>query len=482
MNSSAEQVLAKLFHSWAGEKAERLTPLVPAASRRLYFRLEGPTQTVIGTWNVNQRENLAFLHFARQFRKNGVNVPEIYAVDPNDHAYLQQDLGDRSLYQMLPEPGASFSGALIEKYKDVLTRLSYLQGPGSEGIDYQYAYPTPVFDQQAMLWDLNYYKYYFLKYLDIPFDEVALEKEFQQLCAWLARADAEYFMYRDFQSRNIMYHRGEPWFIDFQGGRKGPVFYDVVSLLWQAKADLPHELRTHLLDHFLEQFGQYSRVEKTAAHAFFYGFSLLRTLQVLAVYGLRGLIERKQHFLDSIPFALKNAGWLFEQIDFPYDFREIKKGIRLAQDNPVLQSFDPAKGKSSPLVVTINSFSFKQGVPPDPTGHGGGFIFDCRAIHNPGRYPAYKKLTGRDEPVKAFFKQQSRIDDFLNHVYGLVDQSVERYIQRNFESLTVHFGCTGGQHRSVYAADQLAAHLKRKYGLKVKLTHVEQERKGWVNE
>jgi aminoglycoside/choline kinase family phosphotransferase len=482
MNSSVEQALEQLFYSWAGEKVEQLTPLVPAASRRLYFRLEGPTRTAVGTWNPNQQENAAFLHFAHQFRKNGIHVPEIYAESPDAQAYLQQDLGDLSLYQLLPEPGTPFSDDLIEKYKHVLSKLAYLQGPGSKGVDYQYAYPTPVFDHQSMLWDLNYYKYYFLKYLDIPFDEIALEKEFQQLCSWLSQADAEYFMYRDFQSRNIMYHQNEPWFIDFQGGRKGPVFYDVVSLLWQAKANLPHELRTQLLDHYLEQFRNYATVNLASAHDYFYGFSLLRTLQVLAVYGLRGLIERKQHFLDSIPFALKNATWLFEQIDFPYDFPEIKKGIQSAQENPILQSFDLSAGKSSPLVVTINSFSFKRGVPPDPSGHGGGFIFDCRAIHNPGRYPAYKQLTGRDEPVKAFLKQQSRIDDFLNHVYGLVDQSVEQYIQRNFESLTIHFGCTGGQHRSVYSADQLAAHLRRKYGVKVKLTHVEQERKGWVNE
>ncbi|MCB0643096.1 MAG: phosphotransferase, partial [Phaeodactylibacter sp.] len=370
---------------------------------------------------------------------------------------------------------------VLAQYRQVVEALPRLQVLGGEGLDYSLCYPQGDFDARAMHWDMQYFKYYYLKLLDFPFDERALEADFESLSSWLATAGADHFMLRDCQSRNIFIKAGMPYFIDFQGGRLGPLQYDLVSLLWQAKANIPQQDREQLVACYLDSLEQLLTVDRKAFLEFYYGFVLIRTLQVLGAYGLRGLVQQKAHFIQSIPLALANAAWLLEEGHVPAHLPALQQAVEMIVEQAPKMDQPLSDGAEKPLVVTVQSFSFKRGLPTDEKGHGGGFIFDCRSLHNPGRYEPYKKLTGRDPEVQAFLRERSQMPKFLDHVYGLVDEAVRNYLERNFESLTVNFGCTGGQHRSVFAADQLAQHLQETFNVKVQLHHIEQERKGWVN-
>ena len=454
----------------------------PSGSHRIYFRLLSENNTAIGTYNLDRQENAAFLSFSKHFKSKGLPVPEIYAEDAINNTYLQEDLGDLSLYQLLPSQGEPFPNVLIEYYQRVLSKLANLQVDGGKGLNYQMAYPRSDFDRQSMRWDFNTFKYYFLRLSGFPFDEQALENDFNTLATFLLEADTSHFMFRDFQSRNIMIKNGEPYFIDYQGGRRGALQYDLASLLYQAKANIPERIRQQLLDHYLDQLEKWMQVDRNRFREHYYGYVLIRSLQVLGTYGYRGLYERKEHFLKSIPFALKNIQWLLENDKVTPSLPALKQALwHLIQSDQFLP-FDKQLGVKSPLQVRINSFSFlRGGIPADNSGHGGGFVFDCRFIHNPGRYTPYKKLTGRDQSVIEFLEQQSHMEDFLNDVYRIVGDAVEMYISRGFSNLMVNFGCTGGQHRSVYAADALSKYLEDKYGVKIVLQHIEQEKKGWKN-
>lgn len=481
MNNNIEQQILQLFEQWAGEKATSILPLAPSGSPRLYYRLQSENKTAIGTYGSNPKENHAFVTFSKHFKGKGLPVPEVYVVDVEKNIYLQEDLGGTALYHLLPEKGAVFSEDLLQLYKKSVAKLAELQVKGGEGLDYSVCFPRSAFDKQSILWDFNYFKYYFLNLCDFPFDEQALEEDVQRFADYLLEADCDYFLFRDFQSRNIMIREGEPFFIDYQGGRKGALQYDLASLLYQAKANIPHKIRQELLSHYLEVVETMVEVDKEKFEKHYYAYVLIRSIQVLGAYGFRGLIQHKEHFLKSIPFALQNVRWILENIQFPVEMPELMTALSKMVSTKKFESFDQNKGKESPLTVHIHSFSFKKGLPTDDSGNGGGFIFDCRFLHNPGRYAPYKKLTGRDESVIHFLQQKSTIADFLSHAFQIVDEAVENYIERGFSSLQVNFGCTGGQHRSVYSADQLTQHLKEKYGVKVELKHIEQERKNWVN-
>ncbi len=481
MNDNIEQQILRLFENWAGEKATSILPLAPSGSPRLYYRLQSESKTAIGTHGSNPKENRAFVTFSKHFKSRGLPVPEIYAVNSEENIYLQEDLGSTALYSMLPKKGEIFSTELLQLYKKSVAKLAELQVKGGQGLDYSVCYPRAAFDKQSILWDFNYFKYYFLNLCNFPFDEQDLEDDIQRFADYLLETDCDYFMFRDFQSRNIMINGGEPFFIDYQGGRKGALQYDLASLLYQAKANIPHDIRRELLNHYLDVVETMVEVDRVKFEEYYYGFVLIRSIQVLGAYGFRGLIEHKEHFLKSIPFALQNIRWILENISFPVEMPELIQTLSNMVSSTRFAPFDQSKGIESPLTVSIHSFSYKKGLPTDESGNGGGFIFDCRFLHNPGRYAPYKKLTGRDEAVIHFLQQRSNIADFLNHVFQIVDEAVENYIERGFSSLQVNFGCTGGQHRSVYSADQLTKHLTEKYGVKVKLKHIEQERKNWVN-
>ncbi|MEO1623817.1 MAG: RNase adapter RapZ [Bacteroidota bacterium] len=480
--NAIEIALAAIFEEWSGEKATLILPLAPSGSYRQYFRLSGKQQVAIGTYNENRRENEAFLSFSRHFKSKDLPVPEIYIDDLDNHVYLQEDLGATTLYSYLLQKGDYFPDYLIQIYKKVVEQLARLQINGGKGLDYRYCYPRESFDKQAMLWDFNYFKYYFLKLAKVPFDEGALEEDFHRLADYLLQADCSHFMFRDFQTRNIMIKEGNPYFIDYQGGRRGALQYDLASLLYQAKANIPADIRQDLLTYYMDVASELIDLDRTQFTEYYYGYVLIRCIQVLGAYGFRGLYERREHFLQSIPFALRNIKWLLENDKLPLDLPELRQGLEGLITSKRFEPFDKIKGSSSLLTVAVNSFSYKiTGVPQDDSGNGGGFVFDCRFIHNPGRYEPYKKLTGRDESVINFLKQHSPMPAFLNDVFRIVDAAVENYIERSFTNLSINFGCTGGQHRSVYAADATARHLRDKYGVKVVLHHIEQERKDWKN-
>jgi len=473
--------LAHLFEQWCGQPAQEILMLPPSGSNRQYFRLQAANHTAIGTYGAEPRENKAFLSFSRHFHSAGIAVPRIYSEDEVHQVYLQEDIGDTALFGLLPKAGEAFSEEVIGLYKESVAQLARMQIKGGADLDYTECYPVAQFDEQSIRWDLNYFKYYFLKLLDVPFDEQALENDFLTLANYLLQADNHYFMFRDFQSRNIMIRDGSPLFIDYQGGRKGALQYDLASLLFQAKANLPHDLRASLLEEYLDEVEKMISINRVEFAQYYYAFVLIRTLQVLGAYGYRGLYERKSHFLSSIPFALKNLRWLLANITIPVSLPALWPALETLAATDRFD-IDHQLGKESPLTVYVSSFSYKFGMPEDKSGNGGGFVFDCRCLHNPGRYQPYKKLTGLEKPVIDFLEAESNIQDFFNNACRVIDEAVQNYLERGFASLMISFGCTGGQHRSVYSAERMKKYLEEKYGVKVVLRHLEgnKERGNWL--
>ena len=453
-----------------------------SGSNRIYFRIIAEKETFIATYNNNIKENETFIYFSRQLKSSNSPVPEIYAVSDDHSIYIQQDFGDVSLLSKLEENG--HGDYAFDLFQKSLKALAYLQIKGDEQIDYGHCITSREFGKQAILSDLLYFKYYFLDTLQIPYDKEKLIDDFESLSTYLTYVDHKYFMFRDFQSRNIMIKNDEVHFIDYQGGMKGALQYDVASMLWQAKAGLSDDWKNKLLQYYIDcvELTLAGKIDRTRFVSQYNGYVLIRLLQVLGAYGFRGLFERKAHFLTSIPLGLKNLRDFLPQKKVDLDLPEFERLLKLIVDTDVISRFEPSFATDdTALVVHINSFSYKKGIPPDENGNGGGFIFDCRSILNPGRVEEFKKQTGRDRGVKDFLEQQTKMPDFLNSIYDLSDIAVEDYIKRNFGHLQISFGCTGGQHRSVYAADALARHLRNKFKVKIDLHHIEQESKDWKN-
>lgn len=461
--------LKKLYRSYVGCEPQSVEEMPSSGSNRRYFRLLG-NPTLIGVSGESLEENRAFLYMAEHFKQKGLPVPAIYARSENGMFYLQEDLGDTLLFNAI-EKGRQTS-LFSEEEKELLRKtmrlLPAIQFAGADGMDFSYCYPQAEFNSRSILWDLNYFKYCFLKATGLDFQEDRLEDDFQKMSDVLLSSSSATFLYRDFQSRNVMVKDGEPWLIDFQGGRKGPIYYDVASFLWQAKANYPDELRQELLHEYIQALRKYKPVDEAYFHAQLRHFVLFRTMQVLGAYGFRGYFEKKPHFIQSVPYAIENLRQLLKEPypEYPYLTEVLKSLTELKQFADGLQ-----KRK---LTVKVMSFAYKKGIPEDTTGNGGGYVFDCRAVNNPGKYERYKPFTGLDEPVIKFLEDDGEITTFLEHVYGLVDASVKRYIERGFTNLSVCFGCTGGQHRSVYSAQHLAEHLNEKFGVQVNLVHREQ--------
>ena len=455
--------LKELFKQWSGNYPDQITHITPSGSDRRYLRLQHRGISAIGAWNPVKEENDAFLYFSKHFHENGLNVPSIYGSDLENDIYLVEDLGDTSLFSLLEKrlPESSIPGDIIHLYQESLRKLIRFQVIAGKSLDFRYCYPHSSFDKRSMMWDLNYFKYYFLK-LHVNFHEGKLENDFNVLADYLSKADTGYFMYRDFQSRNIFLKEGQPYFIDYQGGRKGPLQYDVASLLFQVKADLPFQLREELLDFYISELAPLIRVEEATFKKQYYGFVLVRLLQVLGAYGYRGLIEKKPHFLISIPFALKNVKWWLKHAGLQLNLPELSRCLELLVSLEKYHQTDilPAEGK---FTLSIKSFSYKQGIPEDASGHGGGFVFDCRSLPNPGREVRYQAFNGRDKIIIDYMENAPGVGEFLNYTEKLVSQSIDNYIERGFSRLMVSFGCTGGQHRSVYCAESLAERLRRKY-------------------
>jgi aminoglycoside/choline kinase family phosphotransferase len=472
-------VLKNLFERYFRLPVERVEPLQGqlGGSGRKIFRLFSGKVSTIGILYSVREENVAFLEFSRHFRRHGLPVPEIYAEDLAEGAYLEQDLGDTTLFELLAKSrvGENIPPPVVEAYRKVVALLPRFQIEAGRDLDYKVCYPRASFDRQSITWDLNYFKYYFLRLAAIPHNEQALEDDFGRLTDFLLTAPSDYFLYRDFQSRNILLRDGEPYFVDYQGGRKGALQYDIASLLYDAKADFPPDLRQQLLDHYLDVLAGFVDLDREAFMRHYYAFVYVRILQALGAYGFRGFYERKAHFLQSVPYALKNLRWLLHNIRLTIELPTLMDAFKsmLASEN-LLNLASEAQS----LVVRVFSFSFHRGGPKDETGNGGGFVFDGRSLPNPGREERFKNLTGRDAPVLDYLNSQESVHQFLASVFSLVDPSVTNYQQRGFKNLMVSFGCTGGQHRSVFLAEQLAKHLRGRNGVEVMVRHLELEKMG----
>jgi aminoglycoside/choline kinase family phosphotransferase len=474
--------IRELFASYSPSPLTQLEKIPQSGSNRLYFRLHVAEGSYIATYNDNIRENRTFIYFSRHFRNSGCPVPGIFAVNEACTIYLQEDLGDLSLLNELERHG--HNDYVYGLFRQSLKELAHMQIIGDRGLDYDQCITSAAFGKQAILSDLLYFKYYFLDTLQIPYDKEKLIDDFEALAGYLSHVDHKYFMFRDFQSRNVFIREGRGHFIDFQGGMKGALQYDVASMLWQAKASLSDEWKDSLLDHYMDCADELleKKIDRTRFISQYNGYVLIRLLQVLGAYGFRGLFERKAHFLTSIPLALRNVAAFIKTRQVGIVLPEFERLLSLIVEEKVIGRFEPLlAGEKTPLVVRIHSFSYRKGIPEDDSGNGGGFVFDCRGILNPGRQEAFRTLTGRDKEVKDFLEQETRMPDFLNSVYTIVDLTVEDFIRRDFASLSVGFGCTGGQHRSVYAADALTRHLRNKFHVKVDLRHIEQETKNWIN-
>ncbi len=481
---SVIQAINQLYQSVKNEEPESITLLPQSGSDRRYFRVNGSDNTCIATYGNNIQENNTFIYFANHFHQKQLPVPEIFAVSDDRTIYLQEDFGSTSLLNLLEKEG--FTDRVYQAFKRSLEELAALQVYGHEGLDYTRCLTNQEFGKQAIMADLLYFKYYFLDALRKPYDKQKLIDDFEALSTYLTHTEYKFFMFRDFQSRNIFIDQNDhPHFIDFQGGMLGAPQYDVASMLWQAKANLSQEWKNNLLNDYLNAFEKavQQKVDREVFKSQYNGYVLIRLLQVLGAYGFRGLFERKAHFLTSIPQALQNLRFFLRHNSIGIAVPEFKKVLDICIGDDILERFTPTLASSStPLTVHISSFSYKTGIPADEFGNGGGYVFDCRGILNPGRLPHFKTQTGRDKDVKDYLEQQTKMTEWLNSVYDLVDITVEDYIKRNFEHLTISFGCTGGQHRSVYAADALARHLRNKFNVKVDLQHHVQDAKKWINE
>lgn len=464
-----QTVLTQLYKDFAGVEPQSVEELPSSGSNRRYFRLHG-NPTLIGVIGTSVEENNAFIYMSEHFKGKGINTPEVVAVSENRMSYLQQDLGDTLLFNAI-EKGRltrSFSSDEKELLIKTVKALPDVQFAGAVGLDFNYCYPSAQFDVRTIMWDLNYFKYCFLKATGLEFQEDRLEDDFQAMADVLMRSQSGTFMYRDFQSRNVMIKDGEPWFIDFQGGRKGPFYYDIASFLWQAKANFTDSLRTELISHYIDSLKKYQFIDEQYFMEQLRHFVLFRTLQVLGAYGFRGYFEKKPHFMQSVPFAIANLRALLDKpyAEYPYLNELLTKLVNMKQFTDELQ-------KKS-LTVKVMSFAYKKGIPNDTTGNGGGFVFDCRAVNNPGKYERYKPFTGLDSQVIKFLEDDGEVTTFLDNCYRLVDASVQRYKERGFTNLMICFGCTGGQHRSVYCAQHMAEHICNKFNVKVELVHREQ--------
>jgi aminoglycoside/choline kinase family phosphotransferase len=474
--------IGQLFASYSDDPILRIDKIPQSGSNRAYYRLFTASKSYIVTHGNNIAENLTFVRFSRHFFSSHCPVPEIYAVNESLTLYIQEDFGDQSLLSVLEQQG--YVPAVYQLFQQSLQALAQLQIMGDRDLDYSWCLTSQEFGKQAIISDLLYFKYYFLDTLQIPYDKEKLLGDFDSLSTYLSQVDHKYFMFRDFQSRNIMIDHDQVHFIDFQGGMKGALQYDVASMLWQAKAELPDDWKKTLLDYYMQCVEQLlgTPINRLRFESQYYGYVLIRLLQVLGAYGFRGLFERKAHFLISIPLALRNLKWFLVNKQVGIVLPEFERLLRLIVEDEIIGRFEPLQAdETTPLVVRIFSFSYKQGIPSDNSGNSGGFVLDCRGILNPGRLDRFKTKTGRDKEVKDYLEQETQMPEFLRSVYDMVDITVTDFIKRGFTSLMVSFGCTGGQHRSVYAADALARHLRNKFKVKVELQHKEQESKNWIN-
>jgi aminoglycoside/choline kinase family phosphotransferase len=464
--------LIKLYTSQYGNPPERIEEIPLAVSTRRYFRLHGHDTTIVGTYSPDIRETIAFTSFATHFRTKGIQVPEIICVSDDHECYLQSDLGDQRMHELVvSRPSKELRDSDLANYKLAIDQLVKLQIEGYEGLDFSISVPRPAFDHQSVMWDLNHFKYYFLKPLGIAFDENELEEAFKDYANYLSQLPNDGFMFRDFQTRNIMMLEGRTWFIDFQGGRKGPLQYDLASLVFEAKAGLSYIDRDKLINYYISVLAKYRTIDQLQFKREFYIVALIRILQVLGTYGLRGVVEKKAVFLQSTPNGLKNLDFLLKNLeDSPIrkDFRSVLKQVV-----GCIGAFQSLPDKFEGLTVRVTSFSYRKPLPDDISGNGGGFVYDCRFLHNPGLYEDLKHMTGLDTEIQDFLQNKSEAPAYIESIKGQLNSVIAEYKSRNYDNLMVSFGCTGGRHRSVYSARMITDWLRKQEGIRVLEVHRE---------
>jgi len=466
------QDINNLYVQWKNETPERIEKLPQSGSDRIYFRIFYSNETYIATYNLNVQENKTFVTFSQHFLQQGLPVPAVFCINEEQTIYIQKDLGSDSLLNKLEQHG--HNEYVYSLFQKSLQALAAIQIKGNDGLNYDVCLTAKEFGKQAILSDLLYFKYYFLDTLKLPYDKQAMLQDFEALSSYLTFTEHKYFMFRDFQSRNIIVNNNDVFFIDYQGGMKGALQYDVASLLWQAKAELSETWKDDLLQYYIDEVEKLlnTNIDRTTFVSQYNGYVLIRLLQVMGAYGFRGLFERKAHFLASIPLGLSNLKFFIEHKRIGISTPEFDRVLKLVASEEMIEKFTPIQANdATPLSIVINSFSYKKGIPKDDSENGGGFVFDMRGILNPGRFDDYKTLSGKDKPVQDFLEQRTKMNEYLNSVWDLIDINIEDYLQRGFSNLMINFGCTGGQHRSVYAAEQTARHLRNKYKLKVELNH-----------
>ena len=470
------EILKQLFERHFHTQPTQMLPLHGnlGASGRQISRLRSEQHSAIGILYGVHEENVAFIEFSRAFRRQGLPVPQIYEEELDHDAYLEEDLGDLTLFQYLSEnrDTEAIAPEVVDVYRKVIALLPRFQVEMRNKITYKVCYPRASFDRQSIAWDLNYFKYYFLRLAGVPSSEQALENDFSKLTKFLLEADRNYFLYRDFQSRNVMLVDGNPYFLDYQGGRKGALQYDIASLLFDAKADLPPSLRQELLDYYLDVLARFIPLDRDGFLRYYYAYVYVRVMQALGAYGFRGFYENKPMFLQSVPYALKNIRWLLHNVTLRLELPALMTAFTAMLGSEKLQSI---AAESDRLTVRITSFSFHRGQLKDEGGHGGGFVFDARSLPNPGRLEEFKPLTGKEAAIADYLNQHASVQQFFGNVVLLVDAAVSNYQSRGFKSLAIAFGCTGGRHRSVYLAEQLAKHLGERGGVDVIVRHRELE-------
>jgi len=474
MNQSTKKNIVGLYENWADDQVINTEMIPPSGSYREYIRIIGRKKTVMGVFNTDKKENNAFVTFSRHFKSKGLPVPEILAVDEIKDIYLQEDFGDTMLFDHILQEreGAHFPDPLVLTLKKVIKELVRFQIDGGEGLDYSAGYPRAAFDKQSMMWDLNYFKYYFLKLAKISFDEQLLEDDYLKFSDYLLQAPCDYFLYRDFQSRNVMLKDGEPKFIDYQGGRKGALPYDLASLLYDAKADFPEEVREELLAYYIEELRSYEEIDIEAFKSYYYGYVLIRMMQAMGAFGFRGFYERKEHFLQSIPYALRDLKEVIKHLNFTVELPEMLASLKRVTESEFLKTV--GKKETVKLKITIQSFSYLRGISAEAIATG-GFVFDCRIVDDPVGHTNFHANQGSWDALSSFFTDETGMPDFLESINAIIDRAVEKYQKQNMHHLNINFGCVGGQHRSVYAAECLAKHLKEKFDVEISLKHLELE-------
>ena len=463
--------LEELFYKYTGERPLSCEALPLSGSNRRYYRLKGAKSSIIGAKGTSEEENRAFIALAKHFKSAGLNVPEFYTATPDSIYYLQEDLGDDTLFKLIEQgrERGSYGAKDIAMLKKTVALLPKFQFEGGADLDFGCCYPQAEFDEKNVWFDFNYFKYCFLKTSGVEFNEIRLHEDFTAMAEDLLAVgrNTSTFMYRDFQARNVMMVKGKPYFIDFQGGRKGPFYYDLASFVWQARANYSQELKDILIAEYKKELKRYIKVSDAEFTRNLRLFVLFRTMQVLGAYGFRGYFEKKPHFLQSVPFAIDNLRKLITKpfTRYPYLQQVLLQLTKMRQLKDLR--------KEITLEVHIFSFAYKKGIPLDDSGNGGGYIFDCRALENPGKYEKFRLFTGLDKEVIDYLEEEGGIKKYLSNVYDMLDAHVKRFIERKFTHLQVCFGCTGGQHRSVYCAQHLAEHIAKRFNVRVKLTHRE---------